>query len=51
MHLAVATSVGTRPLHTRITGDPSEVVASATSLSLDELVRELTRPPKDPPAG
>jgi nicotinamide-nucleotide amidase len=51
VHLAVATSAGTRPLHTRFTGDPSEVVASATSLALDELVRELTRPPEDPSAG
>jgi nicotinamide-nucleotide amidase len=44
VHLAVATEAGTRPLHTRLAGDPVEVVAQATSLALDELVRELTRP-------
>ena len=41
VHLAVATQAGTRPLHTRLAGDPGEVVAAATSLALDELVREL----------
>jgi nicotinamide-nucleotide amidase len=41
VHLAVATDSGTRPLHTRLPGDPGEVVAAATSLALDELVREL----------
>jgi nicotinamide-nucleotide amidase len=41
VHLAVATEAGTRPLHTRLPGDPGEVVAAATSLALDELVREL----------
>ena len=41
VHLAVSTEAGTRPLHTRLTGDPGEVVARATSLALDELVREL----------
>lgn len=51
VHLAVATAAGTRPLHTRLTGDPGEVVAQATSLALDELVRELTRPLEDAPAG
>ena len=51
VHLAVATAASTRPVHTRLSGDPGEVVAQATSLALDELVRELTRPPEDAPAG
>jgi nicotinamide-nucleotide amidase len=41
VHLAVATAAGTRPLHVRLSGDPGEVVAQATSLALDELIREL----------
>ena len=45
VYLAVATAVGTRPLHTRLPGDPGEVVAQATSLALDELVRELESSP------
>lgn len=44
VHLAVATQAGTRPLHARLPGDPGEVVAAATSLALDELVRELANP-------
>jgi nicotinamide-nucleotide amidase len=41
VHLAVATEEGTRPLLVHLPGDPGEVVAAATSLALDELVREL----------
>jgi len=41
VHLAVATEAGTRSLHTRLPGDPSEVVVAATRLALDELAREL----------
>jgi nicotinamide-nucleotide amidase len=48
VHLAIATAAGTRPLHTQLTGDPGEVVAQATSLALDELVRELE---DSPPVG
>jgi nicotinamide-nucleotide amidase len=51
VHLAVAAAGGTRSLHVRLQGDPSEVVAAATSLALDELVQELARPPEDPTAG
>lgn len=52
VHLAVASEDGTRELHSRLDGDPSEVVAAATSLALDELARELAnRPPGDPAAG
>lgn len=41
VHLALATEAGTRSLHTRLSGDPSEVVVEATRLALDELAREL----------
>jgi nicotinamide-nucleotide amidase len=52
VHLAVATERGTRELHTRLDGDPSEVVVAATSLALRELVGELEdRPPGGPAAG
>jgi len=52
VHLAVATEHGTRELHTRLDGDPSEVVVAATSLALRELVGELEdRPPGSPAAG
>ena len=42
VHLAVATADATRSLHTCLPGDPSAVVAEATSLCLTELVRELS---------
>lgn len=42
VHLAVATAGSTRSLHACLPGDPSEVVAEATSLCLGELVRELS---------
>ena len=42
VHLALATGGTTRSLHACLPGDPSEVVAAATSLALDELVRELS---------
>ena len=52
VHLAVSTERGTRELHTRLDGDPSEVVVAATSLALRELVGELeSRPPGSPAAG
>ena len=52
VHLAVATEAGTRSLHTRLPGDPGDVVVAATTLALDELVRALEhRPPGDPAAG
>lgn len=52
VHLAVATEAGTRELHTCLPGDPSEVVAAATTLALDELARELeSRPPRSPAVG
>jgi hypothetical protein len=39
-------------VHTRLPGDPSDVVVAATRLALDELVRELEdRPPGRPAAG
>ena len=52
VHLAVSTEAGTRSLHTRLPGDPEDVVVEATRLALDELVRELdARPPAGPAAG
>ncbi|MCP3421870.1 CinA family protein [Nocardioides pinisoli] len=52
VHLVVATEAGTRELHTCLPGDPSEVVAAATTLALDELARELeSRPPRSPAVG
>ncbi|MBC2932538.1 CinA family protein [Nocardioides sp. zg-1228] len=45
VHLAIATGEGTRELLVRLGGDPSEVVAAATSLALDELADELSRVP------
>ena len=44
VHLAVATAEATRSLHTVLPGDPSEVVAEATSLCLNEILRELSGP-------
>jgi nicotinamide-nucleotide amidase len=41
VHLAVATRTGTRSRHDQLSGDPTEVVDAATTLALDELVREL----------
>jgi nicotinamide-nucleotide amidase len=41
VHLAVAVEGSTRSLETVLPGDPPEVVAAATSLALDELVKEL----------
>ena len=52
VHLAVSTEEGTRTVHVRLDGDPSEVVAAATSLALDEIASELaSRPPGSPAAG
>jgi nicotinamide-nucleotide amidase len=52
VHLAVAHAEGVESHHVVLEGDPTEVVAAATSLALDELVRVLeTRPPGGPTAG
>jgi nicotinamide-nucleotide amidase len=39
VHLTVATAAGTHDVHTCLPGDPTEVVASATSLALAELAK------------
>ena len=39
VHLTVATATSSQDVHTCLPGDPSEVVASATSLALAELVK------------
>lgn len=44
VHLAVATAEATRSLHTCLPGDPGDVVAAATSLCLNEVLRELSAP-------
>jgi nicotinamide-nucleotide amidase len=52
VHLAVARAEGVESRHVVLEGDPTEVVAAATTLALDELVRALTtRPPGGPTAG
>jgi nicotinamide-nucleotide amidase len=44
VHLAVAREGTTRSLHAVLPGDPTEVVAAATSLCLQELLRDLSEP-------
>lgn len=44
VHLAVASGGGTQSLQTCLPGDPTEVVAGATRLALDELARALAGP-------
>jgi nicotinamide-nucleotide amidase len=52
VHLAVARADGVESRHAVLEGDPADVVAAATTLALDELVRALdTRPPEGPTAG
>jgi nicotinamide-nucleotide amidase len=52
VHLAVARDEGVESRHVVLEGDPTEVVAGATTLALDELVRALvTRPPGGPTTG
>jgi nicotinamide-nucleotide amidase len=56
VHLAVARAEGSQSWvesrHVVLEGDPTEVVAGATTLALDELVRALvTRPPGGPTTG
>jgi hypothetical protein len=42
VHLAVARADSVESRHVVLEGDPTEVVAAATTLALDELVRVLT---------
>lgn len=52
VHLAVARADGVESRHLVLEGGPTEVVAAATTLALDQLVRVLvTRPPGAPTAG
>jgi nicotinamide-nucleotide amidase len=52
VHLAVARDECVESRHVVLEGDPTEVVAGATTLALDELVRALvTRPPGGPTTG
>ncbi|WP_210439643.1 CinA family protein [Nocardioides xinjiangensis] len=47
VHLALAGPDGTRSLHVRLEGDPSEVVVAATRRALDELASELAAVTQD----
>lgn len=47
VHLAVADACGTSSLHAVLPGDPPDVVAHATSLALQELLRALRTPSRE----
>jgi nicotinamide-nucleotide amidase len=48
VHLAVASSSGTRSQEVHLPGSPEEVLGVATGLALDELLRELSEPRRSP---